>query len=121
MLDPMTRRDALTRTLLAFAAPTVTRCLAWGYNDRKLKARLAEIDERSGGRLGCAVVNTSTGAVVAHRGDERFPMCSTFKASAVAFVLPARRPASRAARSADCFFGARYPCPCADHEAPCGR
>jgi beta-lactamase class A len=87
MAHPMTRRDALTRTLLAFAAPSVTRSLAWGYNDRRLKARLAELDRRSGGRLGCAVLNTSTGALVAHRGDERFPMCSTFKASAVAFVL----------------------------------
>jgi len=48
---------------------------------------LAVIDKRSGGRLGCAVLNTSTGAVVAHRGGERFPMCSTFKASTVACVL----------------------------------
>ncbi len=87
MVHPMTRRDALSRTLLSFTAPSVTRSLAGGYNDGSLKARLAEIDKRSGGRLGCAVLNTSTGAVVAHRGDERFPMCSTFKASAVAFVL----------------------------------
>ncbi len=87
MVHPMTRRDALSQTLLAFTAPNVTRSLAWGYNDGRLNARLAEIDKRSGGRLGCAVLNTSTGAVVAHRGDERFPMCSTFKASAVAFVL----------------------------------
>ena len=87
MVNPMTRRDALSQTLLAFSAPNVTRSVAWGYNDGRLSARLAEIDKRSGGRLGCAVLNTSTGAVVTHRGDERFPMCSTFKASAVAFVL----------------------------------
>jgi beta-lactamase class A len=87
MVHLMTRRDALSRTFLAFAAPNVTRSVAWGYNEARLKTRLAEIDKRSGGRLGCAVLNTSTGAVVAHRGDERFPMCSTFKASAVAFVL----------------------------------
>jgi beta-lactamase class A len=68
--------------LLAFAAPGVTRALTGGLN-----ARLAELDRRSGGRLGCAVLNTSNGAVIAHRGGERFPMCSTFKASVAAFVL----------------------------------
>jgi len=83
----MTRRDALTRVLLASVAPSVTGNLASGRDVGRLKARLAVIDKRSGGRLGCAVLNTSTGAVVAHRGGERFPMCSTFKASAVAFVL----------------------------------
>jgi beta-lactamase class A len=87
MVYPMTRRRALSQTLLACTAPSVTRSLAWGFNDGALKDRLAEIEKRSGGRLGCAVLNTSTGMVVAHRGDERFPMCSTFKASAVAFVL----------------------------------
>jgi beta-lactamase class A len=83
----MTRRHVLTRSLLGFAARSVTRGLAWGYEGESLQARLAELDKRSAGRLGCAVLNTSTGAVIAHRGDERFPMCSTFKASAVAFVL----------------------------------
>ena len=83
----MTRREALSRTLLALTAPNLTSSLAWGSNGERLKAQLAEIDQRSGGRLGCAVLDTSTGAAVAHRGDERFPMCSTFKASAVAFVL----------------------------------
>ncbi len=87
MVYPMTRRDALTRLLLASATPSVTGKLAWGHDVGRLKARLAEIDKRSGGRLGCAVLNMSTGMVVAHRGDERFPMCSTFKASAVAFVV----------------------------------
>jgi beta-lactamase class A len=87
MSHSMTRRDAWTRTLVAFAAPSVTRGLVWGYEGESLGARLAELDKRSAGRLGCAVLNTSTGVVIAHRADERFPMCSTFKASAVAFVL----------------------------------
>jgi beta-lactamase class A len=83
----MTRRGAFTRALLAFAAPGVTRSLSFGFENASLEARLAELDKRGGGRLGCAVLDTSTGAVIAHRGGERFPMCSTFKASAVAFVL----------------------------------
>ena len=51
------------------------------------RRRIAELDKRSGGRLGVAVLDTSTGSIVAHRGHERFPMCSTFKVSAAALVL----------------------------------
>ena len=87
MVPPMTRRDVLQRTLWALGASNMARSVAWGYNQGRLGARLAELDARCGGRLGCAVLDTSTGELVAHRGDERFPMCSTFKASAVAFVL----------------------------------
>jgi beta-lactamase class A len=39
------------------------------------------------GRLGVAVLDTATGRVQGHRLDERFPMCSTFKWLASAFVL----------------------------------
>jgi len=77
----MTRREILTLALPALAAPGVMRGLA------RLEVRLAEVDKSSGGRLGCAVLNTSTGAVIAHRGGERFPMCRTFETSAVAMVL----------------------------------
>ena len=49
--------------------------------------RLAEIERKSGGRLGCAILDTASGKQIAHRGDERFPMCSTFKFLAAAFVL----------------------------------
>ena len=49
--------------------------------------RLAEIEERQGGRLGVFVRDTGTGATIEHRGDERFPMCSTFKLLAAAAAL----------------------------------
>ena len=49
--------------------------------------QLAEIEKKSGGRLGCAMLDTASGKQIAHRGDERFPMCSTFKFLATAFVL----------------------------------
>lgn len=38
-------------------------------------------------RLGVAVLDTGTGAVVGHRLDERFAMCSTFKVVLAAMVL----------------------------------
>jgi beta-lactamase class A len=49
--------------------------------------RIAAIEAREGGRLGVAVLDTASGLSLAHRADERFPMCSTFKLLAAAAVL----------------------------------
>jgi beta-lactamase class A len=65
-----------------------------GLQSEKLAADLARIEGESGGRLGVAVLDTLTQEKVAHRGDERFPMCSTFKLLAASAVL-ARVDASR--------------------------
>lgn len=43
------------------------------------RAVLAALEARAGGRLGVAALDTGTGRRVAHRGEERFPLCSTFK------------------------------------------
>jgi beta-lactamase class A len=55
-------------------------------------AQLARLEQASGGRLGVAALNTADGLELAHRGDERFPFCSTFKMMLAAAVL-AREPA----------------------------
>jgi beta-lactamase class A len=52
-----------------------------------LAADLARIELESGGRLGVAVLDTGSGTKIEHRGNERFPMCSTFKLVASAAVL----------------------------------
>src|SRR5690349_12420725 len=52
-----------------------------------LGASLAKIEADSGGRLGVAVLDTGSGALAGHRLDERFPMCSTFKALTAAAIL----------------------------------
>jgi beta-lactamase class A len=49
--------------------------------------RIAAIEAREGGRLGVAVLDTASGLSLAHRAEERFPMCSTFKLLACAAVL----------------------------------
>jgi beta-lactamase class A len=54
---------------------------------RQFKQALQQIEIDSGGRLGVAVLDTHTGLAYAHRGSERFPMCSTFKFLAAALVL----------------------------------
>jgi beta-lactamase class A len=48
---------------------------------------LAAYERETGGRIGVHAENLSTGAKIAWRAEERFVMCSTFKASLAAFVL----------------------------------
>lgn len=50
-------------------------------------ARFAALEHKYGGRLGVAVLDTASGHRFAHRGDERFLICSTFKLLLVAAVL----------------------------------
>ena len=47
----------------------------------------AALERRSGGRLGVALLDTRSGRFDGYRQHERFPMCSTFKMLAAAFVL----------------------------------
>ncbi|MDB5768663.1 MAG: penA [Collimonas fungivorans] len=49
--------------------------------------QLRQIEAKSGGRLGVAILDTVTGQSHAYRGDERFPMCSTFKLLAAGLTL----------------------------------
>ncbi|MFO1405905.1 MAG: class A beta-lactamase [Steroidobacteraceae bacterium] len=49
----------------------------------------AALEAASGGRLGVAALDTGTGRTHAHRGDERFGMCSTFKLPLAGVILQA--------------------------------
>ncbi len=55
--------------------------------DDNVERRLAELEKRTGGRLGVSVLDTQTSISFGYRGSEAFPMCSTFKALAAGFVL----------------------------------
>ncbi len=81
----MSRRAALA-ALAAMSASIAGRAAS---EDRVMLAgdRIAAIEEREGGRLGVAVLDTGTGVRLEHRAGERFPMCSTFKLLAAAAVL----------------------------------
>lgn len=48
---------------------------------------LAEMETRAGGRIGVFARNLATGATLEHRADERFAMCSTFKALLASAML----------------------------------
>lgn len=49
--------------------------------------RLASLEQKYGGRLGVAVIDTGSGQQMGWRMDERFPLCSTSKVMAVAALL----------------------------------
>jgi beta-lactamase class A len=49
--------------------------------------RLLDLERKFGARLGVYALATGTGATIAHRADERFAFCSTFKGLAAAAVL----------------------------------
>lgn len=48
---------------------------------------IQQLELKSGGRLGVSVLDTTTSVPIHHKGDERFPMCSTFKLLASAAIL----------------------------------
>jgi len=50
-------------------------------------APLANLERKAGGRLGVAMLDTGSGAVVGHRLGERFGMCSMFKLPLAAVIL----------------------------------
>jgi beta-lactamase class A len=50
-------------------------------------SRLAALEARIGGRLGVAMLDTGSGRRIDHRGNERFPLCSTFKVLLAGAVL----------------------------------
>jgi beta-lactamase class A len=77
-----TRRAVLAGLAAALAAPD-----ARAADASSPAARVAAIEAAAGGRLGVAVVDAAGALRLAHRADERFPMCSTFKALAAAAAL----------------------------------
>jgi beta-lactamase class A len=86
MSQSVSRRAALLATLLAAPALALPGDSATAAGDDAAQ-QLAGLEARTGGRLGVAALDLGTGRRIAHRADERFPMCSTFKVLAAACVL----------------------------------
>ena len=83
----MQRRDVLKGLVLTGAAVALARPARVIAKDDDVDVRLARLERRHGGRLGVAIHDTGSGRRAAHRGDERFLMCSTFKLLLAAVVL----------------------------------
>ena len=83
MFDP-TRRTVL---LTALALPAQ----GFAATVHAADAAFADLERRAGGRLGVAAWRRGGGQVLAWRGDERFPFCSTAKAMVAGTVLARAR------------------------------
>ncbi len=83
----MNRRDLLKTALMGASMLALRPALARTVEADDEIARLTALERRHGGRLGVAILDTGGGRRIAHRGDQRFLMCSTFKLLAVAAVL----------------------------------
>ncbi|MFD0987854.1 class A beta-lactamase [Methyloligella solikamskensis] len=74
--------------LSLLAVPGVARAATFALSsDEGLTSQFAGIEKQTGCRLGVSVYDSGSGMRASHRGDERFPMCSTFKFLAAAAVL----------------------------------
>lgn len=72
------------------AAPFIAPGFALAADDKVAAATtksIANLEKSVGGRLGVTLIDAAGKVLVAHRADERFPMCSTFKLIASAAVL----------------------------------
>ncbi|PHX41025.1 class A beta-lactamase [Pseudomonas sp. NZIPFR-PS5] len=88
----ITRRTLIGASLLAVPTLLSLSSLAaerraGPSSDPAIAQQLAELERRHGGRLGVAMLDTSSQRLISHRGDERFALCSTFKCLAAACVL----------------------------------
>ena len=84
----ITRRSLIGASL--WAVPTLWSLKALAndlVSSPTVEQQLAHLERRHGGRLGVAILDTGNQRIIGHRGDERFALCSTFKALAAAFVL----------------------------------
>ncbi len=87
MTMTFSRRQAIAGALLAVPAVSALAGSAGAATGGVLEKRLADLEARHKGRIGVAIHNLATGVRVGHRADERFLMCSTFKALLAAHIL----------------------------------
>ncbi len=86
----ITRRDVIAGAPSLLVAARGTRgALAASLPAADLNQSFAAIEAKTGGRLGVAVRDTRSSVSADWRGEERFPLCSTFKLLAAAAVLAA--------------------------------
>ncbi|AKJ28364.1 class A beta-lactamase [Caldimonas brevitalea] len=73
--------------MVATAGAVLSGCAGAFRSTPGFEAQCKALEAEVGGRLGVALLSTSTGVSAGYRADERFPMCSTFKWLAAAYLL----------------------------------
>lgn len=72
---------------LSFMGLAVPPAFAQSGADDRVTKTILEVEQRLKARLGVVLDDLESGTTWTHRADERFPMCSTFKALAGAAIL----------------------------------
>jgi beta-lactamase class A len=76
--------------LAAVSVPIASIWTSWatqGNTAVATQAQLAQLEQALAGRLGVFALNTANGKQLSYRGDEYFPMCSTFKVLLASAIL----------------------------------
>jgi beta-lactamase class A len=81
------RRDFILSAFAALTWPTAAGASSTMPGLRPIRQRLAKIERRVAGRLGVAALDVGAERRLAHRANERFPLCSTFKWLLTAQIL----------------------------------
>nr|WP_298095621.1 BKC/GPC family carbapenem-hydrolyzing class A beta-lactamase [uncultured Shinella sp.] len=87
MTMTISRRQAIAGALLAIPAVSAMAGMAGAASGGTPQEQLAELEARHEGRIGVAIHNLATNARLGHSADERFLMCSTFKALLAGHIL----------------------------------
>lgn len=77
----------ISRRLVVSALPLLATPALAADRFVPLRRTIPGIERAAGGPIGIALIDTATGARFAHRADQRFPMCSTFKLLLAAQLL----------------------------------
>ncbi|MDN6181015.1 MAG: class A beta-lactamase [Halomonas subglaciescola] len=90
-MSSFSRRHLLSTASLLTATAFVA-CPVWAaahssQGKAQAQEQMAQLEQQHKGRIGAALMNLSTGAVISHRGDERFLFNSTAKCFIAAAVL----------------------------------
>ncbi len=82
----ISRRELLAGALIAGSALLDAPAIA-AEHDGAFQRGIANLERRHGGRLGVAVLDTARTKPIAHRGNERFALCSTHKFLTAVLIL----------------------------------
>ena len=77
-------RRAVAASLVGLAT---SPAFAQSGSDDRVTRTILDVEQRLNARLGVVLHDLASGRIWAHKADQRFPMCSTFKALAAAAVL----------------------------------
>lgn len=83
----MKRRGLLKASIAAGALPLVWSASNATGRSPDFSASMQALEQKFGGRLGVAALDTGSQRLLAHRGNQRFLLCSTFKMIAAGLIL----------------------------------